>query len=147
MPNEKQNKMKILLIEDDPGTLEVIRFCLEVYIPDATVIATTLGMEGLRVFRHASPDLMILDLDLPDASGIRILESIRKTSDTPVIIVTKTADDEEIEQVMKLEAIEDIIEPFDPMDLLMRINKLLKERNIQPKIRLLPDQQKANITR
>ena len=144
---KKQNNMKILLIEDDPGTLEVIRFCLEVYIPDVTVIATTLGLEGLRVFKHASPDLMILDLDLPDVSGIRVLESVRKTSDVPVIIVTKSGDDEEIHQAMKLGASEDIIEPFDPVDLLKRIDRLLKERNIQPKIRLLPDQQKVNITR
>lgn len=144
---KKQNNMKILLIEDDPGTLEVIRFCLEVYIPDVTVIATTLGLEGLRVFKHAAPDLMILDLDLPDVSGIRVLESVRKTSDVPVIIVTKSGDDEEIHQAMKLGASEDIIEPFDPVDLLKRIDRLLKERNIQPKIRLLPDQQKVNITR
>ena len=143
---KKQKKMIILLIEDDPGTLEVIRFCLEVYIPDVTVIATTLGLEGLRVFKHASPDLMILDLDLPDVRGIRVLESVRKTSNVPVIIVTKTADDEDIHRAMKLGASEDIIEPFDPVDLLLRIDKLLKERNIEPKIRLLPDQQKANIT-
>ena len=139
--------MKILLIEDDPGTLEVIRFCLEVYISDVTVIATTLGLEGLRIFKHASPDLMILDLDLPDVRGIRVLENIRITSDIPVIIVAKTADDEDIHRAMKLGASKDIIDPFDPVDLLMHIDKLLKEHNIQPKIRLLPDQQKLNITR
>ena len=142
---KKQNNMKILLIEDDPGTLEVIRFCLEVYIPDVIVIATTLGLEGLKVFKHAAPDLIILDLDLPDIRGIRVLESVRKTSDIPVIIVTKTADDEEIHQAMKLGATEDIIEPFDPVDLLLRIDNLLKERNIQPKIRLLPNQQQAPV--
>ena len=139
--------MKILLIEDDPGTLEVIRFCLEVYISDVTVIATTLGLEGLRIFKHASPDLMILDLDLPDVRGIRVLENIRITSDIPVIIVAKNADDEDIHRAMKLGASKDIIDPFDPVDLLMHIDKLLKERNIQPKIRLLPDRQKLNITR
>ena len=139
--------MKILLIEDDPGTLEVIRFCLEVYISDVTVIATTLGLEGLRIFKHASPDLMIVDLDLPDVRGIRVLENIRITSDIPVIIVAKNADDEDIHRAMKLGGSKDIIDPFDPVDLLMHIDELLKEHNIQPKIRLLSDQQKLNITR
>ena len=143
---KKQNSMKILLIEDDPGTLEVIRFCLEVYIPDVKVIATTLGLEGIRVFSHASPDIIILDLDLPDIDGTRVLESVRKSSDVPVIIVTKTGDDELLHKAIKLGASEDIIEPFDPIDLLMRIDKLLKERGIEPKIRLLPDQQEAQIT-
>jgi len=133
----KQNNMKILLIEDDPGTLEVIRFCLEVYISNVTVIATTLGLEGISVFKHASPDLIILDLDLPDMNGTQVLRSVRKTSNTPVIIITKTTDDELMQDAMKLGASEEIIEPFDPVDLILRIDKVLKERNIEPKLRFL----------
>jgi PleD family two-component response regulator len=70
-------------------------------------------------------------------NSTQVLRSVRKTSNTPVIIITKSTDDELMQDAMKLGASEEIIEPFDPVDLILRIDKVLKERNIEPKLRFL----------
>ncbi|MBT3363194.1 MAG: response regulator transcription factor [Chloroflexi bacterium] len=118
--------MKILLIEDDTGTLEVIRFCLEIYIPGVQVLTTTLGFEGIKITKHATPDVVILDLGLPDIDGMQVLRSVRKFSNIPVIILTARTDEESITRAMRLGANEYILKPFDPSDLLSRIDNVIK---------------------
>ncbi|MFC1951063.1 response regulator transcription factor [Chloroflexota bacterium] len=137
--------MRILLIESDALTLEVIRSYLEFYIPDLTLLTTTLGVEGIRICKHGSPDLIILDIDLPDSDGAQVLGTIRDTSDIPIIVICSTTDDEIMGHLLKTGADEVIAQPFNAADLLSCIAGSLKKRGIKPVFRFDPPYQSGVI--
>ena len=80
--------MKILIIEDDYGTVEAISLSIQVGWPEARVISTKLGEEGITLVEKELPDIVIIDLGLPDISGFEVLKSIRLCSNVPIIILT-----------------------------------------------------------
>jgi len=127
--------MRILLIEGDATTLEVMRSCLEFYIPDLALLATTQGMEGVRICRHGSPDLIILDIDLPDSDGYQVLGVIRETSDVPVIAICGAEDEETMSRILKSGADEMLARHFNASDLLTCIADSLEKRGITPAFR------------
>ena len=88
-----QNRV-ILVIDDDPN----IRMLLERAIQrmGAQVFSAANVSDGLRLFREQKPDLVLLDIVLPDATGWEALEHIRKISRTPIIMVTSLTRDNEV---------------------------------------------------
>ena len=117
--------MKLLLIEDDPGTIEVIRVCFEIYKPEVTIINATMGLSGIEMVKQEKPDLIILDLGLPDISGIEVLERVRQLTDVPVLI-SSARTEEQVQKSMEIGATDYIVKPFDPTDLLNKFDKLVK---------------------
>jgi DNA-binding response OmpR family regulator len=91
----------ILMIEDDPDFLEIAEMAVS-QKGYGTIVATG-GKEGLRYFQTHNPDLVILDLSLPDMSGLDVLWRIRQASNCPVIILTGTDNVEMFLQAMELE--------------------------------------------
>ena len=130
--------MRTLLVESDALTLEVMRSYLEFYILDLTLLTTTLGMEGIRICKHGTLDLVIIDIDLPDSDGTQALGAIRDTSDIPIIVICSTTDDERISHLLKTGANEVIARPFDAADLLSCVGRSLKKRGIEAGFRFAP---------
>ncbi len=118
--------MKVLVIEDTQEVLDIISLCLSVRWPDSNVVATPSGSTGLDLFRSESPDLVLLDLGLPDLDGMDVLEHIRKVSSVPIIIVTGRG--EEKSRVKGLEGGADdyIVKPFSHNELLARIRAVMR---------------------
>lgn len=117
--------MKVLLIEDDPGTIEVIRVCFEIYKPDVTIINATMGQTGIEMVKAEKPDCIILDLGLPDISGIEVLEQVRQLSDAPVLI-SSARTEQQLQQSLQMGATDYIVKPFDHTDLLDKFDQLVK---------------------
>ncbi|MBT3363386.1 MAG: response regulator [Chloroflexi bacterium] len=117
--------MKLLLIEGDPGTIEVIRVCLEIYRPNVTLINATMGLAGIEMAKKEKPDLIILDLGLPDISGIETLELIRQHTNAPILI-SSARTEEQIQKSLQLGASDYIVKPFNPTDLMDKINKMIE---------------------
>ena len=117
--------MKILVIEDDPGTLEVIRVCFEIYKPDVTVLSSGTGRKGLEILEQEQPDAIILDLGLPDMDGNQIIEKVRLTSKVPVLVSSARAENEAISKALSLGAKDYIVKPFDPESLISSFEKLV----------------------
>ena len=80
--------MKVLIIDDDPDILDVVSLCFEINWDNCTVVAAADGRSGLESALRDSPDLVILDLGLPDVDGLRVCEQIREASDVPIIMLT-----------------------------------------------------------
>ncbi len=80
--------MKILIVEDDSAIVELVSLCLKVSWPDARILFTGLAGEGIELAERENPDLVILDLGLPDKSGLEVLKDVRGHSSVPVIILT-----------------------------------------------------------
>jgi DNA-binding response OmpR family regulator len=117
---------RILLIDDDADILRILEDNLE--LDGFKVSSASTGREALDLFQQAEPDLVILDLTLPDIDGIQICLSIREKSDVPIIMLT--ARDRIPDKVLGLETGADdyIVKPFDYLELAARIKARLRRR-------------------
>ncbi len=115
----------ILIIEDDQDIQRIVRLELE----DAgfKVLVASDGVSGLTLARESNPDLVILDLGLPDLDGAEIARRLRKTSDTPIIVLT--AMDAVATKVNLLESGADdyLTKPFHPEELVARVKVQLRK--------------------
>jgi len=114
----------ILLIDDDQNVSHLIRLYLEK--EGYQVYEASRGDEGIAAFRQHSPSLVLLDIMLPGIDGLDVLREIRKTSKTPVIMLT--AKDETFDKVLGLELGADdyITKPFKNKELVARVKAVLR---------------------
>jgi DNA-binding response OmpR family regulator len=121
--------MKILIIEDDMEVIETVSLSFRVGWPDTDLISTRLGQEGIDIVSTENPDMIILDLGLPDISGFEVLQSIRKTSTVPIIVLTVRDEESDVVKALDWGADEYIAKPFRQMELLARIKAILRRKN------------------
>jgi two-component system KDP operon response regulator KdpE len=124
--------MRILAVDDEPEVIEVVRLCFNLRWPEAEVIAATTGQEALTAIEQQAPDLVLLDIMLPDIDGFEVCEEARRFSDVPIIMLT--ARDAEVERVRGLEMGADdyITKPFSHLELLARSRAVLRRYQSQP---------------
>jgi two-component system, OmpR family, response regulator VicR len=121
----------ILCIEDEPEMIDLIRLILG--RRGFEVIGAAGGKEGLEKVRQEPPDLVLLDLMMPDMDGWEVYQQIKadeKTKDIPVIVVTAKA--QSIDKVLGLHIakVDDYIaKPFSPQDLLNSVDKVFSKQN------------------
>ena len=117
-------KIDILIVEDEVKILEV----LEAYLKKAGygVITALNGNEALDKYEQYNPNLIILDLMLPDISGEKICETIRMESDVPIIMLTAKVEEESILDGFSLGTDDYITKPFSPKQVVARVNAILK---------------------
>ena len=118
--------MKVLVVEDDPRIAEVLDYALKA--EGYAVEKAQRGREAIEIAQRSAPDLIVLDVGLPDVDGFEVCRSIRKFSDVPVIFLTSRSD--EIDRVVGLEIGGDdyVVKPFSPRELLARI-KAIRRRH------------------
>lgn len=116
----------IVLIEDDPATVEAIQLCFEIYWPGSTLTAVAKGLEGIDLLKSEAPDVLILDLGLPDIDGLTVLEEIRRFSDIPVLIISARDTQESIVKGLDLGAEDYIVKPFIYRDLQTRLEAIVR---------------------
>jgi len=122
--------LKVLLIEDAEEIIDTISLCFELRWPGVNIISTAEGGQGLTLTETESPDVVILDLGLPDMDGFEVLKELRAFSNVPVIIVTVRG--EEIDKIKGLELGADdyITKPFSHMEFLARIQAVLRRTSV-----------------
>jgi two-component system response regulator VicR len=121
--------MKILIIEDDEKITDILTISLKIRWPKAIVISAKDGQEGISLFGSKNPDLLILDLGLPDIDGLDVLKQIRGFSDKPVLILSVRGDEADIVEGLELGADEYVTKPFRQMELLSRIQCILRRQH------------------
>jgi DNA-binding response OmpR family regulator len=123
-------KRTILLIEDETAISEPLAAALQREGFDPVVAGTV--AEGLELFEKRSPDLVLLDVMLPDGDGRDVLRTIRETSRTPVVMLT--ARGEEMDRVLGLELGADdyITKPFSIREFMSRVRALLRRAQLPP---------------
>ena len=118
--------MKILVIEDDAEIREFVSIALDVSWPITEMIATHQGNDGVQLVETAAPDVVLLDLGLPDIDGLDVLKQIRAFSEVPIIIISVRADEPTIVKGLEWGADEYIVKPFGQLELLARIRAVLR---------------------
>lgn len=122
--------MKVLLIEDAEEIVDTISLCFELRWPGVNVISTAEGGQGLTLTETESPDVVILDLGLPDMDGFEVLKKIRAFSNVPIIIVTVRSEEMDKIKGLELGADDYITKPFSHMELLARIQAVLRRTSV-----------------
>lgn len=114
----------ILIVDDEPAVTDLLAYNLRK--ANYEVLTAASGREALERARQASPDLILLDLMLPEIDGLEVCRELRKTSDVPIIMIT--ARGEEIDRVVGLELGADdyVPKPFSVRELLARIKAVLR---------------------
>ena len=115
---------KILLVDDEPKVRELIRVYLEKDGYD--VIMSADGKSAIEQAQRHKPDLVLLDLNLPEVDGLEVCRAIRRHSNVPIIMLT--ARDDEIDKIVGLELGADdyVTKPFSPRELVARVNAVLR---------------------
>jgi len=116
----------VLVIDDDPVILRLLRVNFE--IEGFRVISAADGADGLARLQGERPDVVISDVMMPGLDGLGVLAAIRKdpaTAHVPVILLSAKAQAADIERGLDLGADEYVTKPFDPMDLIDRVNAVV----------------------
>ena len=118
------SKQKILIVDDDLNIAELVSLYLQKELYDTATAED--GETALSLFKSYEPDLILLDLMLPDTDGYQICRQIRQASNTPIIILS--AKGETFDKVLGLEMGADdyIMKPFEPKELVARVKAVLR---------------------
>lgn len=116
--------MKLLIIEDSEEIVDFIRMACKIGWPDIELISTIYGKSGIELVEQESPDVVLLDLGLPDIDGFQVLSEIREFSNIPILILTVRAEESNIVKGLGLGADDYITKPFRQLELLARIKAL-----------------------
>jgi DNA-binding response OmpR family regulator len=128
-------KMKILLVDDERRIIEV----LEAYLvrEGYEIHSADNGIDALKKVKTLNPDLIILDLMLPDISGEEVCRLVRKESDVPILMLTaKSAEDDRINGIV-MGADDYLTKPFSPREVVVRVQAILRRVKKTEKVELL----------
>ncbi len=114
----------VLLVEDDPRIRRVLHLALE--DEGYAVVEAATGDDGLRALESSDPDVVLLDLMLPDTDGFAVCRRIRKESDVPVIMVTARTDSHDVVAGLEAGADDYVTKPLVAKELSARIRALLR---------------------
>src|SRR5512143_512211 len=123
---------QILAVDDEPLILRFLQYNLR--LAGYTIYTANTGAEGLRLADAHSPDLVLLDLGLPDMDGLEVLRQLRRQADIPVIIITARDDEESMVAGLNLGADDYLTKPFSGRALQARIEAVLRRyRTVSPR--------------
>ena len=135
-PHDQYTPVPILVVDDDPQMLLYLRDTLATkgYAP----VVTSNHRELSRIFQEEKPQLVLLDLVLPETDGIELMKTVPELSDVPVIFISSYGRDETIARALEHGAADYIVKPFSPTELIARVKAALRKRN-EPQPFLLGD--------
>jgi DNA-binding response OmpR family regulator len=126
--------MRVAVIEDDPEILEVVTVAFETAWPGSHVVSALNGTEGMEMVKAQSPDVVILDVALPegDSYGFDLCKEFRSFSDVPIIMLTARSREVDVVRGLELGAADYLTKPFSPVELLARTRAVLRRVQVGP---------------
>lgn len=119
---------KVLIIDDEPHLVEILANRLKAN--RYRVVTAVTAHEGLELAGREKPDLILLDILMPDMDGYQVLRKLKEQSETkmiPVVMLTVKKWSEDIQKAMLGGAVDYLVKPFDPVILIQKIRKNLKD--------------------
>ena len=138
MPTFKPSsrRLRLLLVEDNPDTTKLMKMLLE--STGHTVITAFNGRKALDVLQTETVDMILLDVMMPEMDGFTFLETVRKSTDAPVLMLTALSDPHAIEEGFLLGADDYLVKPFTPDELFSRLERLTNQlpppRTLPPRV-------------
>ena len=116
--------MKLLIVDDEPTLVETVQNRMRK--DGFTTFSAGSAEEGMRLFRRVKPDLILLDIMLPNRSGFDLCRAIRRDSNTPIIFLTARADEAERVKGLEMGADDYVVKPFNLAELAARVKAVLR---------------------
>ena len=119
----------MLVVDDDPVILKLLEVNFE--MEGFTVLVARDGEEGIEVARGDQPDLIVSDIMMPKVSGLELVIALKAdatTSDIPIILLSAKAQNADVRAGLDAGADDYVTKPFEPLDLVDRVNRLLEAR-------------------
>lgn len=125
----QERKNTVLIIDDEPQIRKMLTIFLDTC--NFRVEETDGGKQGVRLAATLKPDIILLDLGLPDMDGKEVVQAIRQWSYIPIIVLSVRSQDDEVAAALNLGADDYVIKPFNPEVLLARINANLRKTAVK----------------
>ncbi|MEX0800027.1 MAG: response regulator transcription factor [Dehalococcoidia bacterium] len=123
--------MKVLIVDDEPDVIEVVNLCFNLRWPEAEVISAGTGEEGLQLIEEQKPDLILLDIMLPDTDGFHLCQEIRTFSDVPIVMLTARGGEVDKVRGLEMGADDYVTKPFSHLEMLARVRAVLRRYESQ----------------
>ncbi|MFO7611866.1 MAG: response regulator transcription factor [Clostridia bacterium] len=121
-------QIKILVVDDEKELRDVVIKYLEK--EGYTAMGAGDGVSAVKIFHDEKPDLIILDLMLPDIPGEKVCSVVRESHDTPIIMLTSKSSEEDRIKGLGLGADDYVVKPFSPKELVMRVKVILRRAGV-----------------
>jgi DNA-binding response OmpR family regulator len=118
--------LKVIVVDDSPEIIEVVSLCFQLRWSDAELMSASTGNAGLELIEAENPDIVILDIGLPDMEGFEVLREIRRFSQVPVIMLTVRGEDTDVARGLEMGADDYITKPFSHIELVARVQAVLR---------------------
>jgi two-component system KDP operon response regulator KdpE len=130
--------MKVLVVDEEPDVIKLVTMSFRMQQPDWEVRGAPDGPQALETIGRWGPDVILLDIGLPEMSGFEVLKEIRLFSDVPVIMLTVR--DDELSKVRGLELGADdyVTKPFSHLELMARVRAVLRRAQALPLVHEQP---------
>ncbi len=126
--------MKLLIIDDDPETVNSVELTVGMTWPEATTVLASSGGAGILSADSEAPDLAVLEVDLPDTDGFTVCQEIRRFSDVPIVMLSSRSKEADILRGLQVGADDYIIKPLIPMVFLARMKAVLRRSYSTPSV-------------
>lgn len=117
-------RQRVLVVEDEPDTVQLLKSILRMAGFD--VLSAVNGLEAVRKFQSLAPDLVLLDLMMPEMDGWETLEHLRKLSDVPVIILSALGGKDEVVRALQDGVDDYLVKPFHNAEVVARIRTVMR---------------------
>ncbi len=138
--------MKFLIVDDDKAIVEAVTIGLQFQWQDAEVFSAPDGEQGVHMFAEVSPDVTLLDVNMPRMSGFEVLQRIRETSDAPVLMLTARGDEMSKVRGLELGADDYLVKPFSHLELFARIKAVLRRTDLPAPVSAAPSFVSGDVT-
>jgi two-component system KDP operon response regulator KdpE len=118
--------MRILIVDDEPDVIESVRLGFTLQWREVDVLGAESGDAGLDAIERDHPDIVLLDVGLPDVDGFEVLRQIRAFSDVPVVMLTARDDSMDKVKGLELGADDYVTKPFNHLELMARVKAVLR---------------------
>jgi len=118
--------VNILMIDDDPLVVDSVDLLFSMRWPEVNFMSASEGRPGIQMAQIVKPDVIILDMGLPDIGGLEALRLIREFSQVPILVLTVTSQSSVKTRAIEFGANDYVVKPFAPNDLLNRLKALVQ---------------------
>jgi DNA-binding response OmpR family regulator len=130
--------MRILVVDEEPDVRKLVAMSLQIQQPGWEVVGAEDGAQALEMMERERPDVVLLDIGLPEMNGFEVLQAIRLFSDVPVIMLTVRDDELSKVQGLELGADDYVTKPFSHLELLARVRAVLRRTQTLPLVHEQP---------
>ena len=119
-----ENTLRVLIIDDEPAIRKLLKISMQAYGYELGEAAT--GQDGLLMAASFRPDIILVDLGLPDMDGKAVVKALREWSETPIIVLTAREQEQEKIAALDVGADDYVTKPFSPAELTARVDALYR---------------------